>query len=370
MKNEEKIDTYIYKLGEKQFILKETDSSKVCRGEEYNFVFDKKTGDFARWGTEIEDDPLFSPIGPEILDFEISVNGCSVGCPFCYKGNVPENPINMTLDKFKIVVDKFPKTLTQIAFGITDLQTNPDFFKMMEYARSIGVIPNFTMTGIDLTDDLAKKIVELCGAVAVSAYQHIKDVGYDIIKTMTDLGLKQTNMHLMVSKQTLPFVLEVIDDIQNDERLKKLNAVVFLGLKPKGRSAKQYSPLDESQFAEICALCLEKEIPFGFDSCSAPRFESYVRSSDFSNDRKQQLLCVSESCESGLFSAYVNVNGDYFPCSFCEGEKEWEDGISIMDSKDFISDVWFHPRVTNWRKKLIQSSCNGCRKCLMFPEIN
>jgi len=83
MKNEKSIDTYIYKLGEKQFILKETDSSKVCHGEEYNFVFDKKTGDFARWGTEIEDDPLFSPIGPEILDFEISVNGCSVGCPFC-----------------------------------------------------------------------------------------------------------------------------------------------------------------------------------------------------------------------------------------------------------------------------------------------
>ena len=41
----------------------------------------------------------------------------------------------MTFDEFKIIFDKMPKTLTQIAFGIMDIKTNPDFFKMMEYAN-------------------------------------------------------------------------------------------------------------------------------------------------------------------------------------------------------------------------------------------
>jgi len=361
---------YVYKIGKSHFVIEESEKGKMCAGNGYNFIFDKQNGNFARWGIDLDDDPPFSPIGPEILDLEISVHGCSMNCNFCYKGNTNEQPVNMTLDQFKCILDKFPKTLTQIAFGITDLQTNPDFFKMMEYARENGVIPNFTMTGIDLNIDLAKRIVELVGAVAVSAYSHAKDVGYNTIKMLTDLGLKQTNMHLMVSEQTLPFVYEVINDIQTDERLKNLNAVVFLGLKPKGRSKGHYNPLEESKFVELCDLCMEKNISFGFDSCSAPRFERFVLASDLSDARKQQLLSVSESCESGLFSAYVNVNGDYFPCSFCEGEDNWTDGISVLKCDDFLRDIWYNKQVISWRRELVESSCNGCRKCLVFSEIN
>lgn len=288
----------------------------------------------------------------------------------CYKGNTNVAPINMSFEDFKIIIDKFPKTLTQVAFGITDLQTNPDFFKMMEYCREIGVVPNFTMTGIDLTDELAERIVSLVGAVAVSAYSHAKDIGYDTIQKMTSLGLKQTNMHLMISKQTLPFVYEVIEDIQTDKRLKDLNAVVFLGLKPKGRSVGKFHPLDEAEFGKLCELCMEKRIPFGFDSCSAPRFERYVRDNFKIKEQRDHFLAVSESCESGLFSSYVNVYGDYFSCSFCEGEGEWKEGISVLNCKDFLTDVWYHPKVQKWRKNLISSSCDGCRKCLIFPEIN
>ncbi|KKK77470.1 hypothetical protein LCGC14_2853300 [marine sediment metagenome] len=47
--------------------------------------------------------------------------------------------------------------LGQIAFGICDIKTNPDFFKMMEYAREQGVIPNYTCHGLDVTKEVAKK---------------------------------------------------------------------------------------------------------------------------------------------------------------------------------------------------------------------
>ena len=53
----------------------------------------------------------------------------------CYKcnGEDGDDTHNMTFDEFKIIFHKLPKTLTQIAFGIMDIKTNPDFFKMMEY---------------------------------------------------------------------------------------------------------------------------------------------------------------------------------------------------------------------------------------------
>jgi len=165
---------------------------KIFRSKDYNFDFDKTNGNFMRWGktTASKDDPQFSPFGPEILDIEISVNGCPNGtavtstigpngeiiprenkseCKFCYKNNTQAKPTNMTLDTFKTILNKMPRTLTQIAFGITGVQTNPDFLDMMWHARTNGIIPNFTLSGKDLTDEMAEKCAKVIGAVAVSA---------------------------------------------------------------------------------------------------------------------------------------------------------------------------------------------------------
>ena len=137
----------LYNVNGKEYRLLDAKTVKVVVGEDYNFVFCKITGDFKRFGKTYEDDPEYSPVSPEILDLEISVNGCPNKCPFCYKNNTNEPATNMSFDTFKKIVDSIPKFLTQIAFGITGVQTNPDFIKMMEYSRKIGIIPNFTLSG-------------------------------------------------------------------------------------------------------------------------------------------------------------------------------------------------------------------------------
>jgi hypothetical protein len=218
-----------------------------------------------------------------------------------------------------------------------------------------------------------KKIVSLVGAIAVSVYPHTKETGYDTIKELTDLGLKQTNMHLFLSKETLSFVHEVLKDRVSDPRLQAMNASVFLSLKPKGRAAGNFHQVTQDDYADLVKTCLALKIPFGFDSCGAPRFEAAVRNFDFLDDKmKTQMLQCSESCESfGLFSSYVNVHGDYFPCSFAEGEGEWKEGVGALGCNDFLKDVWQHPKVEQWRKKSLETrDCHGCRKCLVFEEVN
>jgi len=277
----------------------------------------------------------------------------------------------MTFESFKNILDKMLGSLTQIAFGICDAKSNPDFIKMMKYTKEKGIIPNFTTNGIDLTDEFVDKIVNICGAVAVSAYKGKKDLCYNSIKKMTDRGMTQINIHVMISQETLPFVYEVVKDTQTDQRLKKLNAVVFLGLKPKGRAKNSFSVLSYNEFKDLFEFCLKKDIRIGFDSCSAPKFEKAVLEADYLNkEKKDSLVSLSESCESALFSSYINVHGDFFPCSFMEGEKKWKQGISVLKAKDFMEDVWNHSRVIEWRNELISSSVKGCRHCLAFPEIN
>lgn len=361
---------HLYTINGKQYYLWDHKEFKLVVGEDYNFVFDKNTGDFMRWGTGPNDDPEYSPIGPEIWDCEITINGCLNNCRFCYKNNKNVPPTNMTLETFKKTIDKFPKTLTQIAFGITGVQSNPDFIPMMEYCREVGIIPNFTLSGMDLTDELAKKIAGLVGALAVSAYQTDKNVCYDTVEKFVNLGVEQTNIHLMVSEETVDFVYEVLNDRLNDERLQGMNAIVLLGVKNKGRASEGFNSLSMDKFQKLIQFAFENNIDIGFDSCSAQKFEKAVDLMDIPDDHKKALKECSESCESGAFSFYTNVNGDYFPCSFTEDEDGWTDGISVTNCDDFFKDIWYCDRNMDWRKRLLESAENGCRKCLTFPEIN
>ena len=44
----------------------ENEKEKRLYSEVYNYYLNKETGYFARWGKDKDDDPLFSPFGPEI----------------------------------------------------------------------------------------------------------------------------------------------------------------------------------------------------------------------------------------------------------------------------------------------------------------
>jgi len=357
-----------YDIDGKLYHVAETKDGKRVVGPDYNYIFSKKDGSFARWGKNKEDDPAFSPIGPEILDLEISVNGCPNRCRFCYKSNTNAPATNMTFETFKRIIDSFHKTLTQIAFGITGIQTNPDFIRMMEYCREIGVIPNFTLSGIDLTDEIAERVSKLVGALAVSAYKSDKNVCYNTVKKFTDLGIKQTNIHIMVSEETLDFVYEVLNDRLTDSRLQSMNAIVFLGVKPKGRAKDGYHSLPTEKYKALIEFCFEKQIAIGFDSCSAPKFESAVKAMTLSEARKRELIGCSESCESSLFSSYINVNAEYWHCSFSEGETKVA-SVNVLDYDSFL-DVWYSDTVRKFREDSIASMREGCRYCNIFPEIN
>ena len=370
-------EKYKYDINDKKYLVADGKFTKICIGDDYNFIFDKRNGNFKRWGKTYDEDPQFSPIGPEIYDCEVTTicngitqsNGKESPCAFCYKSNTI-NGKNLLFDDFKKMLDIFPKTLTQIAFGSDSKATsNPDLWKMMEYCREKGVIPNITVA--DISDEVADKLKEYCGAVAVSRYSN-KDICYDSVKKLaTNRRMKQINIHSLLSEETFDLCMETVKDMKNDKRLKNMNAIVFLGLKKKGRAKDNFNIVSLDKFDELISYCLNNNIRFGFDSCSAPRFEKFVKGKkDMFDSLRQQLLECSESCESGLFSFYTSVDGAYFPCSFTENENNWKDGISLLKSQDFLKDIWYSKKNNKWRENLLNTCKDGCRKCLTFPEIN
>lgn len=346
---------------------------KILRSPGYNYNFDMKTGVFMRWGTGFSSDPVSAPF-PEILDIEVTevcAGPSGRPCSFCYKSNVGHRGRVMSFDTFKSIIDKM-SFLTQIAFGADAQATsNPDLFRMMEYSRKKRIIPNITVA--DISDETAKVLAGLCGAISVSIYKHAGfDVGFDTIERLTKYGANQINIHYMVSEETVEDTYPLLDAIKTDPRLRNVNAVVFLGLKQKGRG-KRMSPVARPIYKKLIEYCMENGITYGFDSCSAPAFISSI----VGHENEATYRTLVEDCESTLFSSYIDVAGMFYPCSFTEGEGTWNQGIDVVAAESFIDDVWNHPRTVGFRNRLIENKDdNGCRNCpvngvdMRLPEFN
>jgi hypothetical protein len=354
------VKTTVITAFQKDYIIAEDANLKTCRSDNYNTVFNKKTGFFARCGKTQADDPDFSPIGPEIADIEITTscagvpdkNGIKTPCKFCYKSNTA-NGKYMTLETFKKIFANLPPTITQIAFGVdAECNTNPEWFDIFKYCKNNGIIPNLTVANI--SDDVADKIASISGAVAVSRYDN-KDICYNTVKKLTDRGMTQVNIHHLVATEVYDNVMETLKDSMTDSRLAKLNAIVLLSLKKKGRGV-NLTNLPQDKFAKIIDFALSNNIRIGFDSCSCHKFLAAI--THLPENIRKQLETMAEPCESTCYSVYVDVEGKMYPCSFCEGINTWNDGIDMTIPRDFIKDIWYNERTVAFRDMLLKNKRN------------
>jgi MoaA/NifB/PqqE/SkfB family radical SAM enzyme len=329
---------------------------RQVRSPGYNYSFDDETGLFVRWGNTLEEDPDFSPLGPEIADIEISTI-CHNNCEACYKTNTARGH-NMSLATFKDIFLKLPMNLTQIAFGIGDIDANPDLYKIFEYCRDNPiheVVPNITINGERLSKEDIDNLARLCGAVAVSNYNF--DSCFNAVSALYKAGLKQVNIHQILSEETYPICMELLKLAHEDKRLAGLNAIVFLLLKPKGKRNHLHTLRDPLFFRNLIDYAYENSIGIGFDSCSAPLVFDSLRGSQ----REESISKLIEPCESTCFSIYINSQGISYPCSFTEGEEGYE-GVDLLRIDDFMSQAWNNSPLSVFRTKLLENK----RNCPVF----
>ena len=334
---------------------------KYFRSPEANYNFDIETGVMVSWGRTLKDDAVKFP-APNILDMEIDehctgLRNDGVTCKFCYKSNTSISRGTMTFEEFKHIIDIYPKSLTQIAIGSSAcLSTNPNIWRMMEYCRENHIVPNVTLANV-IDDKTADNIARYCGAVAISRYEDF-DICADSIKKLTDRGMTQVNIHLLIAEEYYDRCMDTLKRAISDERLSKLNAIVFLGLKKAGRGT-SFNRMSDEHFQSLIDFAVKNNIRLGFDSCSSYRaIESLGK--DITN-------CVLD-CEASLQSSYINCRSEYSPCSFMEQTPEWRHGISLKDvnsSEEFIDKVWENERTEKFRQSLLKTSCNqfNCRTC-------
>jgi hypothetical protein len=342
------------------------DDHKFFRSPDYNYRLNLKTGSFARWGKTEDEDPQRSPFGPEILDCEVTTI-CAGGCPYCYKSNTAVGE-NMTFETFEAIVEKVNEhdVLTQVAFGLGMRgDENPDLWRMCEYLRRRGIMPNGTIA--NGTSESWDKIARYFGACAVSYHGHWANAMGTLIQNVYELGergMDQVNVHFVLCRETVPDLYELFHQAKTNPMLRHLNAIVLLGLKRKGRGENGFTPLSTSEFEEIASIAVENDIRFGFDSCDGSKFmavlEAWRSAGEIDDGEYSRMKESVEPCESfSCFSSYVDVHGEYWPCSFCEGIGE---GVKVTDCGSFVDEVWNGERMLGLHEKSIENE----RRCLYY----
>jgi len=258
----------------------------------------------------------------------------------------------MSLENLKLIIDQSKNHVMQCAYGGRgNPNDHEDFEKIMKYTRENNIVPNYTTSGIDLTDRQIEITKEYAGACAVSMYN--KDYTFDALKRLMDAGVK-TNIHMIFDYNSAVTAVELINGIDafaGRIDLNKLNAIIFLLFKPQGRGKNLIDHIpNDIQIKAFSTVIQNPKANFkiGMDSCLVNKVSKY-------RGLTKMEEIMADTCEGARMSCYITPDMNYMPCSFGNHDKY---GISIKE--DSIQDIWNHGKsFVDFRKSLLKDN-NKC----------
>lgn len=300
---------------------------KYYKNDDYELLFNTKSGLEILRGNKKED-PFVLKMA-SLLDVGV-MGTCKHKCEFCYQGHT-DRP-NMALTDFMSIVDEVSYHVNQIALGgHGDPNHHENFREIIEYCRSKNVIPNYTTSGIGLTDEQIE-ISKMCGAVAVSDYE--KPYTYEAIQKFIDAGIK-TNIHQIFSTKTYTKCLGIVEGEEPhywDFDISRLNAVIFLLFKPQGAGIKLRHLIPNENILENFAKVIfapKSSFKIGMDSCLINYMTRYGKPST------AQRISI-DTCEASRMSAYITPDMKFMPCSFGNVDSH---GVPIKEKGD-LHKIW------------------------------
>ena len=347
--------------------------------KDYVSAFNEKTGRYVRIGKDKDGKACYADafmgVFPELLDVGI-MGHCKHGKSGlclkagvqCYQSGSEIYKPNMRLEDFRSIARQCSGRTYQFALGGRGDPDQHEYFEeILKICRENDIVPNFTTSGLGMTDKTARLCKEYCGAVAVSWYR--SEYTLKAVDMLLRAGVK-TNIHYVISRSTIKEALLRLKD-QSTELCsgfpEGINAVIFLLHKPRGLGTKnEMITIDNEDFSAFLQ-CIDKEnFPYkiGFDSCSVPALLSLAGT----------LPEFLDTCEAARWSAYISAEMKMLPCSFCRDDE----GYTVDLRKNTIEQAWHSGEFDRLRKKL-RSACPDCPNagrrsyckggCPLMPEI-
>jgi organic radical activating enzyme len=195
---------------------------------------------------------------PEFYDVKLT-GKCRGGCEFCYMDSKEQD------SHYNISgIDKFFGNMTdnqkpfQIAIGGGNPNSHPKFIELLKKTFELGITPNYTTNGMDITDEIIQATKKYCGGVAISCHSHLAQYWRNATERLLGNGVI-VNFHLIISdKDSVNNFITIYKEYKN-----KIDYFVLLPYITQGR-AKQIDTVGSKNylFEKLKKINLNK-IAFG-----------------------------------------------------------------------------------------------------------
>lgn len=269
-----------------------------------------------------------SPV-PETVDVSIT-NRCGFGCTYCYQDSTSQAE-HGNKELVPALIKGFEQPPYQIAIGGGEPTQHPDFIWILEQARQLGTVPNYTTAGHAMTNKIIRATNELCGGVAITYHQF---KGFDWFRQRyLNLHKKltcQLNIHLIADKN----VAKGIDDlIKLQQEVGSVNLVLLAYYPDVGRASMDLvmtRRIYTTYMAEAIVAARSAGIQIAFSEGLLPYFLS------------RPELGVNTTFATGMegfFSCYVGPDGRMSTSSFDPAD----DGPTVFEQPS--QKIWNEMRV-------------------------
>jgi len=300
-------------------------------------------------GTDTGLDPFMRDF-PQMIDIGV-MGRCSSGLDgLCQKAGIQcyqqgDRVIrdNMSVRDFASIAGQCKGKVFQFALGGRgDVDQHEHLEQILACSREFGIVPNFTTSGRQITEEIAAICKKYVGAVAVSWYR--SGCTLDAIQILLHAGIK-TNIHYVLGNNTID---EAIGRLQDRSFPVGVNAVIFLlhkpvGLGEEGNVLRYYDQKVKTFFDLVDRLVQPYKI--GFDSCSAPGLVTMAKNIDYIS---------TDYCEGARFSCYIDAQMRMTPCSFAQDD-HWAVDLRTVS----IADAWKKEPFVTFRT-FLRNACPAC----------
>ena len=281
----------------------------------------------------------------------------------CYQSGNTQHQPNMLLSDYQSIIDQSVGKLQSVALGGRgDPNKHENFAEILEYTVDHSIVPNYTTSGLSLTQEEVELTALHCGAVAVSWYRSAYTL--EALDAFCSAGVT-TNIHYVLSNNSID---EAIDRLRKNnwfgDGFNRINAVIFLLHKPVGLgSQSEVLNLSDPRLSEFFSLvnAHSGDYQLGFDSCSIPAILNFTE--DINPDS-------FDTCEGARFSMYITPDMIATPCSF-DQDLNYAVSLRVFD----IQEVWDGPTFGSFRNKM-RNTCPSCARrslcmggCPLQPSI-
>ncbi|AID34836.1 radical SAM protein with 4Fe4S-binding SPASM domain [Mesorhizobium sp. USDA 4775] len=283
---------------------------------------------------------------------------CNLRCPHCFVEGGVARAGEMRTDRILALLDEWARMgVFSVILTGGEPTMHRNFLEIVRHAHSLGFVVGIATNGMPITERMLSTIPRDDVIISVSI-DHLH--GQGARKGLSDfeyakgklLMMKQagfnTSIMTTTSSQNVHQLQDIIDwAIENDLSLR---SVPFVEM---GRGKLHGHLLNQSQDVEAAARfwMTEEEWERVRDPklglCAGKVFNFLLT-----------MVYATRRCMSGRGIAYVNSNGDVYPCSTCSGNKvlcagnvAWSDFAEIWEGKWDI-------RAITW--DTFESTCKGC----------